>query len=148
MKISFDDTEFVRTINFFKKQDNWEDIFETAANNVANDILNDAKDMVYLRLNRRSGQLGESIDIDVSTSGNYVELTLGSYHPAAAIIEFGGYSPFPPWGEASGLDFPVAKKIFENQPFAEPRPYLRPALENGQGAFEGEVIRVARSKSP
>ena len=146
--IAFDDSEFVRTVNFFKKQDNWEDIFDTAATNVANDILTDAKEKVYLRLNRRTGELAESIDIDVSTLGNYVELTLGSYHPAAAIVEFGGYSPFPPWGEESGLDFPVAKKIFENQPFAEPRPYLRPALENGRGAFESEVIRTARSMSP
>ena len=40
--IAFDDSEFVRTVNFFKKQDNWENIFDTAATNVANDILTDA----------------------------------------------------------------------------------------------------------
>ena len=148
MSITVDDEEFVRIINIYKKQDNWIDIIETAANNVANDILNDAKDKVYEKVTRRTGGVADSLDVNVYTSGNTVSIELESSHPAAAIIEYGGYSPFPPWGEESGLDFPVAKKIFENQPFAQPRPFLRPAIQENISNLEKEVVSVARQKEP
>ena len=148
MTIKFDTTDFVRTINFYKKQDNWVEILDTAAHNVANSILVSAKNKAYQSVKKNTGRLGDSIGIKVSSFGNTVDITLGSSHPAAAIIEYGGYSPFPPWGEESGLDFPVAKKIYENQPFAQPRPYLRPAIEEGAGLIEGEVIRVAHRLKP
>jgi hypothetical protein len=157
MNLSFNTTEFVRTINFYKKQDNWIDILETAAGNVANDILEDAKSKVYQNLRKRTGRLAESIDVEVSASGNSVMLTLGSSHPAAAIIEYGGYSPMPPvysesiqkyadiYGVHPGA---VAKGIEKNQPFEQPRPFLRPALIEGRGAIEKEVSRVAKQMGP
>jgi len=148
MTLTFDMSTFVRTINFYKKQKNYVDILETAANNVADEILNDAKDKVYQKLKRRTGSIADTLKVIVATSDNTVSLKLGASHPASAIIEYGGYSPFPPWGSSSGLPFPVAKKIYENQPFAEPRPFLRPALQEGVGKFEGEVIRVANKMKP
>ena len=113
MNITIDDSQFVSIINLFKKEDNWIDILETAAENVADEILEDAKAKVYQKLKRRTGGIADSLDVEVSTSGNTVSIEIGSSHPAAAIIEYGGYSPFPPWGEESGLPFPVAKKIYE-----------------------------------
>ena len=148
MAITLDDSQFVRIINIFKKEDNWVDILDTAADNVANKILKDAKKKVYQKLTRRTGSIADSLDVDVSTSGNTVSIEIGSSHPAAAIIEYGGYSPFPPWGEESGLPFPVAKKIYEKQPFAQPRPYLRPAITENISNLEKEVVRVAKQKIP
>jgi len=148
MNISFDDTQFVNIINLYKKEDHWVDILETAAENIVDEILSDAKDKVYQKLTKRTGSIAESLSADVSTSGNTVSLSIWSDHPAAAIIEYGGYSPFPPWGEESGLDFPVAKKIFENQPFAQPRPFLRPAIQENISNLEKEVVSVARQKEP
>lgn len=139
MPIYFKTTDFYRTINFYKKKKNWQTILEVAAENVAADIEDTAKRLAPKKTNR----LANSIRAGVSTSGDKVRLTLGSSHPAATIIEFGGYSPFPPWGTESGLDFPVAKEIFENQPFKQPRPFIRPALLEGKDAIEGEIIRVA-----
>ena len=141
MSFTLDTTEFVRVINFYKKKGNWVDILETAAENVLDDIVSDAKD-------NASGGLKNSISGYVSSSGNSVEIVVGSSHPAAAIIEYGGYSPFPPWEEVGGvLPFPVAKAVFENQPFAEPQPYLRPALQNNVGSLESEVVSVAKQNT-
>tara|TARA_R110000824_G_scaffold123406_1_gene281200 strand:+ start:363 stop:809 length:447 start_codon:yes stop_codon:yes gene_type:complete len=148
MDILFDDSQFVSIINLFKKEDNWVDILETAAENVADEILEDAKAKVYQKLKRQTGGIADSLDVDVSTSGNTVSIEIGSSHPAAAIIEYGGYSPFPPWGSSSGLPFPVAKKIYENQPFAQPRPFLRPAVIENMSNLEKEVYRVANQKIP
>ena len=148
MTITLDDSQFVRIINIFKKEDNWVDILETAAENVADEILEDAKAKVYQKLKRRTGGIADSLDVEVSTSGNTVSIAIGSSHPAAAIIEYGGYSPFPPWGSSSGLPFPVAKKIYENQPFAQPRPFLRPAITENISNLEKEVYRVGKQKIP
>ena len=148
MDILFDDSQFVSIINLFKKEDNWVDILETAAENVADEILEDAKAKVYQKLKRQTGGIADSLDVNVITSKNTVTIEIGSSHPAAAIIEYGGYSPFPPWGSSSGLPFPVAKKIYENQPFAQPRPFLRPAIIENISNLEKEVYRVANQKIP
>tara|TARA_R110002096_G_scaffold225465_1_gene414673 strand:- start:43 stop:489 length:447 start_codon:yes stop_codon:yes gene_type:complete len=148
MDILFDDSQFVSIINLFKKEDNWVDILETAAENVADEILEDAKAKVYQKLKRQTGGIADSLDVNVITSKNTVTIEIGSSHPAAAIIEYGGYSPFPPWGSSSGLPFPVAKKIYENQPFAQPRPFLRPAVIENMSNLEKEVYRVANQKIP
>tara|TARA_R100000231_G_C5273784_1_gene149458 strand:- start:188 stop:616 length:429 start_codon:yes stop_codon:yes gene_type:complete len=138
MSLEIDTTEFVRVINFYKKQDNWVDILEEAGENVLDDIITDAKANV-------KGSLKDSISGYVNTSDNEVEIVVTANHPAASIIEFGGYSPFPPWEEVGGvLPFPVAKEIYETQPFSEPQPYLRPALQNNVGTLESEVASVAR----
>ena len=41
--------------------------------------------------------------MSVDTFDDIVDISLGSDHPAAAIIEYGGYSPFPPWGPGSNV---------------------------------------------
>ena len=142
MSLQIDTTEFVRVINFYKKRDNWVDILEEAAENVVDDMITDAKANV-------KGSLKDSISGYVSASGNDVEIIVTANHPAAAIIEYGGYSPFPPWEEVGGvLPFPVAKAVYENQPFAEPQPFLRPALENNIGSLESEVVSIAKQNAP
>ena len=138
MSLQIDTTEFVRVINFYKKRDNWVDILEEAAENVVDDMITDAKTNV-------KGSLKDSISGYVSASGNDVEIIVTANHPAAAIIEYGGYSPFQPCGV---LPFPVAKAVYENQPFAEPQPFLRPALENNIGSLESEVVSIAKQNAP
>tara|TARA_R100000234_G_scaffold74670_1_gene46113 strand:+ start:245 stop:679 length:435 start_codon:yes stop_codon:yes gene_type:complete len=143
MTFIWDDSQFVNIINLYKKSEYWTDILETAGNNVIDDIENDAKRLAP----KDTGQLENSIVGSVSTSGNNVNFLLTSSHPAASIIEFGGYSPFPPWEEVGGvLPFPVAKKVFENQPFKAPQPYIRPALINNLPRLEKEVVKVAQKK--
>ena len=39
MTLYYDDTEFVRVINLYKKRENWEDILEEAADNVLDFII-------------------------------------------------------------------------------------------------------------
>jgi hypothetical protein len=143
MTFLWDDSQFVNIINLYKKSEYWTDILETAGNNVIDDIERDAKRLAP----KDTGQLENSIVGSVFTSGNEVNFLLTSSHPAASIIEFGGPSPFPPWEEVGGvLPFPVAKKVFENQPFATPQPYIRPALLNNLPRLEKEVVKVAQKK--
>jgi len=143
MTFVWDDSQFVNIINLYKKSEYWTDILETAGNNVIDDIEKDAKRLAP----RDTGELENSIVGSVSTSGNEVNFLLTSSHPAASIIEFGGYSPFPPWKEVGGvLSFPAAKTVFEKQPFAAPKPYIRPALINNLPRLEKEVVKVAQKK--
>ena len=141
MTLYYDDTEFVRIINLYKKRENWEDILEEAADNVLDFIIMDAMDLAV-------GGVAEEISGYVGTSGNSVTIELECSHPAAAMFEYGGYSSFPPWDEVGGvLPFPVARAIEENQPFSQPQPFLRPAFSNNVGLIESEVVSVARQMS-
>ena len=143
MSFIWDDSQFVNIINLYKKSEYWADILETAGNNVIDDIEEDAKRLAP----KDTGQLENSIVGSVSTSGNNVNFLLTSSHPAASIIEYGGYSPFPPWKEVGGvLSFPAAKTVFEKQPFETPQPYIRPALINNLPRLEKEVVKVAQKK--
>ena len=143
MSIVWDTSQFVRIINLYKKNNFWVDILETAANNIIDDAENDAKRLAP----KDTGQLRNSIVGSVSTSDNDVNFLITSSHPAAAIIEFGGPSPFPPWEEVGGvLPFPVAKKVFEKQPFTTPSPYIRPALMMNVPRLEKEVVKEAKNK--
>jgi hypothetical protein len=143
MTFLWDDSQFVNIINLYKKSEYWTDILETAGNNVIDDIERDAKRLAP----KDTGQLENSIVGSVFTSGNEVNFLLTSSHPAASIIEFGGPSPFPPWEEVGGvLPFPVAKTVFEKQPFEAPQPYIRPALINNLPRLEKEVVKVAQKK--
>ena len=56
MTIKFDTTDFVRTINFYKKQDNWVEILDTAAHNVDNSILVSAKNKAYQSVKKNTGR--------------------------------------------------------------------------------------------
>tara|TARA_R110002020_G_scaffold4359_1_gene19244 strand:- start:35 stop:481 length:447 start_codon:yes stop_codon:yes gene_type:complete len=148
MAFEFVDSGWFPTINFLKKSNNWVEILEEAAENVIEEIRDDAEQILYSKVKRNTGSVGESIFTYSEVIGDKVSLGLESEHPAASIIEYGGYSPFPPWGSSSGLPFPVAKKIYENQPFAQPRPFLRPALTNGIDDINSEIMAVAKSKLP
>tara|TARA_B100001123_G_C15279581_1_gene1013494 strand:- start:179 stop:616 length:438 start_codon:yes stop_codon:yes gene_type:complete len=135
---------FFSSINFYKKKKNWRNILEVAAENTSGKIENDAKRLAP----KKTGRLANRINVDVEVEEDLVFIDVNCDHPAAGIIEYGGYSPFPPWGDASGLDFPVAKKIFENQPFKQPRPFLRPALQQNAVTLEKEIHKQAKELGP
>jgi len=157
--------KFTRTINFFKKRDNWVLILDKAAKNVAGAIRDNAEKKVYTKFKRRKGKLGKSIKSRIYKKGNNVYLSLSSDHPAATIMEYGGYSPMPSapskthkgnpgiveyayvYSSTNSDDpfFELALGIFENQPFKEGTFFMRNALREGLPALEGEVIRVAKS---
>ena len=149
MAFEFEDSGWFPTINFLKKSNNWVEILEEAAENVIEEIRDDAEQILYSKLKRNTGSVGNEIFTYTEVIGDKVSLGLECEHLAASIIEYGGYSPFPPWyGVGGTLPYPVAKKIFENQPFAQPRPFLRPALTNGVDNINSEIMAVAKSKLP
>ena len=88
-------TKVANSINFFKKRENWQDILTTAMIKVAHKIRDDAEKKIYQRWKRRTGKLGKSIEPLIGDKGNKVFFGLQSNHPAAKIIEYGGYSPMP-----------------------------------------------------
>ena len=126
------------TINFFKKQSNWTKILEDAARAVLPDAVNESKSFAYAHYKRRTGSLGDSISGDVYIEGDKVYYSIESNHPAANLIEYGGYSPFPPWGKE--LSFPEAKAVYENQPFTQPQPFLRPAANNAVFKVNKQIV--------
>ena len=151
------DKYFFNTINFFKKKSNWQQIMAGAAEKVAKDIEKDAKKKLYqysgggksTKIKKNTGALEKSIKVSVDVFEDIVDIGLGSGHPAAAIIEFGGYSPFPPWKKVGGkLDFPAAKAVFENQPFTEPQPFLRPAATNAMPRLNKQIIAEFNKAKP
>lgn len=161
---------FFSTINFFKKQQNWQDILVAASNNVAQDILVDAKQKLYqysggrknTKLKKRTGGLENAVKVSVDTFDDIVDISLGSDHPAAAIIEYGGYSPFPPWGPGSNVwnygekgdskispdPWHIAMGIYKNQPFATPRPAMQNALRDGMPKLNKEIWAEAKRQKP
>ena len=145
MAIEFIDGGWFPTINFFKKNENWVEILEEAADNVADQIKDEAKRLAYSHFRQNTGALRNSIVVWSEVNNDKVSLGLQSDHPAANQIEYGGYRPFPPWGEESGLTFPEAKAVFKNQPFAEAQPFLRPALLNNIDAINSEIMYVAKN---
>ena len=148
--------KFSNSINFFKKRENWRDILETAANNVADDIKESARNKVSRHFPSVTGQLQDSIEADVEVYSDTVDIVLSSDHPAAGIMEYGGYSPFPPWdgkirdyAESMGVEpYSVAKGIYQNQPFAEAHPFMRPAMKEEMPALEKEIYAAARDLKP
>ena len=152
----YGEKNFFRTINFFKKRENWMDILETAADNVADDLKESARSKVSRHFPPVTGKLQDSIEADVEVYSDTVDIVLSSDHPAAGIMEYGGYSPFPPWddkvrdyAESMGVEpYAVAKGIYQNQPFAEARPFMRPAMKEGMPALEKEIYAAARDLKP
>ena len=82
--------KFTRTINFFKKRDNWVSILDKAAKNVVNEIRDDAETKLYNRWKKTTGKTGKSITPRVYKKGNNVYLSLSSDHPAMNFLEYGG----------------------------------------------------------
>ena len=171
------DKYFFSTINFFKKQSNWQSIMSRAADNVAQDIEKDAKKKIHesfggaKALKKNTGELQKSIKVSVDVFEDVVDIGLSSDHPAAPIIEYGGYSAFPPWDEdyssTGGVDskgklwkylydadtsvpytFLLAKGIYDNQPFATPRPAMQNALREGLPKLNKEVWAEAKRQKP
>ena len=146
MAIEFIDDGWFPTINFFKKKENWVDILEEAADNIADQIKDEAKRLAYSHFRQNTGALRNSIVVWSEVNNDKVSLGLESDHPAANLIEYGGYSPFPPWTEVGGeLSYPQAKAVFKNQPFAEAHPFLRPALLNNIDELNSEIMYVAKN---
>ena len=157
--------QFFNQINFYKKWENWRDILRAAAETVSEDIEDDAKGMAYSHFKMHTGELEKSIMADVWVDGDLVYLSISSNHPAAAIIEYGGYSPMPvefaPYIGATYSDrllesarmygqdpYVVARGIKKNQPFAEAHPFLGPAMQRGTTALEKEIRTEAKRQGP
>ena len=155
-------TKVTNSINFFKKRENWQDILTTALSNVANAIRDDAEKKVYQRWKRRTGRLGKSIEPLIGNEGNKAFFGLQSDHPAAKIIEYGGYSPMPSsksksiveygyiyeGGDSSDPFFELARGIWQNQPFAQGTFACRNALLEGMDDINSEIMRTAHRMKP
>ena len=163
------DKYFFNTINFFKKKSNWQQIMAGAAEKVAKDIQKDAKKKLYqysgggksTKIKKNTGALEKSIKVSVDVFEDIVEMGLGSGHPAAAIIEFGGYSPFPDfdsgsriWDYAASADrvspdpWHIAMGVYKNQPFSTPRPAMQNALREGLPKLNKEIWAEAKRLKP
>jgi hypothetical protein len=159
--------KLARTINFFKKRKNWNEIIWVAMENVADDIRDDAESKVYAKFKRRKGKLGKSIKTSIARRGNntYIGLT---DHPAAKIMEYGGYSPMPSspsrthkgnpgiieyayvYSSTNSDDpfFELARGIHKNQPFEQGVFYMQRALREGLPNLESEIMRTAHQMKP
>ena len=156
MAIEFEDSGWFPTINFFKKSENWQMILEEAGEIVMEEARERAIEILYSQVNKVKGSVGKSIVGFAAPEGDKVSIGLQSEHPAANLIEYGGHSPFPPWGPGSQIweyanedayspdPWDIAKGIYENQPFREPRPFLRPALAEAVGDLNAEISATAR----
>ena len=160
--------KFTRTINFFKNQCIWNKILLQASKNVAKDIRDDAERRVYTKFKKRKGKLGASIKPKIYRRGNNVYLSLTSNHPAAKIMEYGGYSPMPSapskthkgnpgiveyayvYSSTNSSDpfFELARGVFLNQPFKEGTFYMQRALREGLPDLESEIMRTAHRMKP
>ena len=153
--------QVTNSINFWKKEDNWQTIFENALTNVAMMIRDAAEQKVYERWTYVTGSVGKSIEPLIGKYGNKAVFQLVSDHPAAKIIEFGGYSPMPSvsGGYASrkfnmsnrlkdyALKYPsvenywwFAKNVHNNQPFKEGTFACRNALLENMEKINSEIM--------
>ena len=153
--------KFTRTINFYKKQSNWNKILMQAGKNVAEDIKQDGIDRLFQKFNNVTGKLKSSFTSVVTRRGNNVFITFKSNHPAAGIMEYGGYlkkipaftdeynTNLNPYSKQKGdmskedANAFLAEAIYEADPFKEGTFAFTNARRDGIKALEGEVIRVA-----
>ena len=157
MVTEYNERNFVPTMNFFKKKNNWRNIFVRAAEAVAPGVRDEAEKIVYSHFGRRTGGLGKDITVDVYAEEDTAFYDVSSDHPAAEIIEYGGYSPMPyPYSESIqkyadiyGVEpGAVAKGIEKNQPFSDPHPFLRPAANNAIKKLNKEVVAQFKAAKP
>ena len=149
MAFEWSDKNWAPTINFFKKRSNWKTIFERAARTVLPEAVRDAKNLAYSHYSLNTGELGDSIKGEVYVEGDDVIYEITSDHDAAQIIEYGGYSPFPPWKGVGGeLDYPAAKAVYEEQPFSQPHPFMRPAANNAVAKLNKQIVAEFKSAKP
>ena len=157
MVTEYNEKNFVPIMNFFKKKNNWRNIFERAAEAVAPGARDEAEKIVYTHFRRRDGGLGKSITVDVYAEDDTAFYDVSSDHPAAGIIEYGGYSPMPSpfsenikkYADIYGVaPYVVAKGIEKNQPFSDPHPFLRPAANNAMKKLNKEVVAQFKAVKP
>jgi ribosomal protein L20A (L18A) len=157
MVTEYNERGFVPIMNFYKKRNNWRNIFERAAEAVAPGARDEAENIVYSHFGSRTGDLGKSITVDVYAIEDTAIYDLSSDHDAAEIIEYGGYSPMPPVYKESIQEYAnlygvepgaVAKGIHKNQPFSDPHPFLRPAANNAIKRLNKEVVAQFKAAKP
>ena len=161
-------TKVTNSINFFKKRENWNEILTQAMSNVAQEIRDNAEKKIYQRWKKRTGKLGKSIQPVIGNKNNKAFFGLQSDHPAAKIIEYGGYSPMPSapskthegnpgikeyayiYSSTNSSDpfFELARGIFKNQPFAEGTFACRNAILEGMDDINSEIMRTAHRMKP
>ena len=150
MAFEWDTEGFYRNINFFKKEEGWQEVLAMAAGNIEDEIRDEAETLLYNQVNRVTGSVGDSIETTVDISDDDVTFSIGSTHPAAAMIEYGGLvpadNPKKPFSNVDGYAdniYAFSNAIKKNQPFKAPQPFLRPALENGLSKLNSEINKVA-----
>ena len=155
---------FSRTLNFWKKQSNWNKILFQAGKNVAEEIKEDGIKRLFTKFDSVTGKLKKSFTSVVTPRGNNVFITVKSTHPAAGIMEYGGYVDMPAYTEDYGTNLNkyvdkwsggnaemystkdkakyMALRIWDTQPFAEGTFAFTNARRKGMKKLESEVMRV------
>jgi len=155
---------FSRTLNFWKKQSNWNKILMKAGKNVAEEIKEDGIKRLFTKFNSVTGKLKKSFTSVVTRRGNNVFITVKSTHPAAGIMEYGGYVKMPAYTDDYDTNLTpyvnkwsggnaemystqdrakyMALKIEQNQPFSQGTFAFTKARRKGMKKLESEVMRV------
>ena len=163
--------KFNASINFLKQEKNWNQMVWVAMHNIADDIREDAVKKLFTKFEEQTGDLRKSIKTIVDRKGNNTYIGLGSEdasgaaHPAAAIMEYGGYSPLPSVPSKTHEGSPtivkyayhydhaqsfwwLAQNIHRNQPFQEGLFYMRRALNEGLPKLESEIMKTYHKMKP
>tara|TARA_R110002096_G_scaffold284939_1_gene478801 strand:+ start:339 stop:857 length:519 start_codon:yes stop_codon:yes gene_type:complete len=160
--------KFNASINFLKKEANWNKMVWVAMNNVADNIRDDAEKKLYSKWKRRTGQAGEDIKSVIKRDGNYTYISLTSKHPAARLMEYGGPSPMPSapsrthegnpairdyayiYESTNSSDpfFELARGIYKNQPFKHGTFHMQRALREGLPKLESEIMKTYYRMKP
>tara|TARA_Y100001938_G_C8028222_1_gene399187 strand:- start:72 stop:554 length:483 start_codon:yes stop_codon:yes gene_type:complete len=154
MAIEFEDSGWFPTINFFKKSENWQMILEEAGETIMEEARERAIEILYSgppdNVRYVTGSVGESIVGFAAPEGDRVSIGLQSDHIAANMIEYGGYLPTGNAKKTFQVDdfadnvWAVSNAMKRDQPFAQPRPFLRPALAEAVGDLNAEISATAR----
>ena len=166
-----DGKKLTRSINFFKKEDNWKQILIQAMSNVAHEVRDDAEKKLYSRWNKNTGKAGKSIKPRIYRRGNYTYISLTSDHPAMNFLEYGGeVKKVPAYTADKGSRlFPYVEKwaggasemfgkedkamkmaggIIENQPFKQGTFHMTRALREGLPKLESEIMLTGKRMKP
>ena len=140
-------------INFYSQSGNWEEILEEALWEAEDTIKWNAS--YYLNqggFGRRTGRLEESIDVSVDGT----ELIVSVNHPAANLMEYGGYvtkvdarSPsMIEYAKIYGITpFALRRGILKNQPFMEGSFFIGQAVADAKDEFAVNTRRIAIEKA-
>ncbi len=155
VSVSFDVSGAKSIINRWKQQDFWEEIADEALNEISDDIENSVKSQINkTNLKSHTNRLKDSIVSFIINN----ELYVGSTHPAMALVEYGGYSPFPNPESATIKEYAniygqstyvVARGIFRNQPYAEGRHPIQKGVSFvlQDGRLNKITYRIAKERS-